>query len=60
MYNEIYEILGLTEHRLNKISMFEASQQFISENKTKVNLEISNFIQNILNWQKMKKSPFLF
>ncbi len=42
--------------RLNKISMFEASQQFISENKTKVNLEISNFIQNILNWQKMKKN----
>ena len=42
--------------RFNKISMFEASQKFIAENKTKVNLEINNFIQNILNWQKIKKN----
>ena len=42
--------------RFNKISMFEASQKFISENKTKVNLEINNFIQNVLNWQKIKKN----
>ena len=42
--------------RLNKISMFEASQIFISENKTKINLEISTFIKNVLNWQKIKNN----
>nr|MBT6354051.1 UvrD-helicase domain-containing protein [Pelagibacteraceae bacterium] len=42
--------------RLNNTSMFEASQNFISENKTKVNLEINDFINNILKWQKIKKN----
>ena len=41
--------------RLNNTSMFEASQNFIGENKTKVNLEINDFINNILKWQKIKK-----
>ena len=42
--------------RLNSISMFEASQNFIGENKTKVNLEINDFINNVLKWQKIKKN----
>ena len=42
--------------RLNNTSMFEASQNFIGENKTKVNLEINDFINNILKWQKIKKN----
>ena len=41
--------------RLNNISLFEGSQIFINENKTKVNIEIQNFIKNILNWRKIKK-----
>lgn len=40
--------------RLNKLSLFEGSQIFINENKSKVNIEIQNFIQNILNWRKIK------
>ena len=40
--------------RLNNTSMFEASQNFIGENKTKVNLEINDFINNVLKWQKIK------
>ena len=42
--------------RFNNLSMFEASQQFISENKSKINLEINNFIMNVLKWQKIKKN----
>ena len=42
--------------RLNNTSMFEASQNFIGKNKTKVNLEINNFINNVLKWQKIKKN----
>jgi DNA helicase-2/ATP-dependent DNA helicase PcrA len=42
--------------RLNNTSMFEACQKFVAENKTKVNLEINNFIVNVLNWQKIKKN----
>ncbi len=42
--------------RLNNISLFEGSQIFINENKTKVNIEIENFIKNILNWRKIKKN----
>ena len=42
--------------RLNKLSLFEGSQIFINENKSKVNIEIQNFIQNILNWRKIKKN----
>jgi len=42
--------------RLNNISLFSASQIFISENKTKVNFEINFFIKNVLNWQKIKKN----
>jgi DNA helicase-2/ATP-dependent DNA helicase PcrA len=42
--------------RLNNISMFEASRKFAEENQTKINIEINNFILNILNWQKIKKN----
>ena len=42
--------------RLNNISMIEASQIYIGENKTKVNLEINDFINNVLKWQKIKKN----
>ena len=42
--------------RLNNTSMFEASQNFIGENKTKVNLEINGFINNILKLKKIKKN----
>ncbi len=42
--------------RLNKTSMFEASKIFLEDNKTKVNLEIKAFINNVLNWQKIKKN----
>ena len=42
--------------RLNNISLFEGSQMFINENKTKVNIEIENFIKNIINWRKIKKN----
>ena len=42
--------------RLNNTSMFEASQNFITENKTKVNLEINDFVTNILKWKKIKKN----
>ncbi len=42
--------------RLNNISMFEACKKFAEENITKVNLEINNFIMNILNWKKIKKN----
>ena len=42
--------------RLNTISMFEASKQFIQENKTKVQIEINKFILNLINWQKIKKN----
>ena len=42
--------------RLNNTSMFEASQKFILENKTKVNIEINDFITNILKWKKIKKN----
>ena len=42
--------------RLNNISMFEASKIFTEENKTKVGLEIDNFIFNVLNWRKIKKN----
>ena len=42
--------------RLNNISLFEGSQIFINENKTKVNIEIENFIKNIINWRKIKKN----
>ena len=42
--------------RLNNISMIEASQIYIGENKTKVNLEIDDFINNVLKWQKIKKN----
>ena len=42
--------------RLNKLSLFEGSQIFINENKSKVNIEIQNFIKNILNWRKIKKN----
>ncbi len=42
--------------RLNNISLFEGSKIFINENKSKVNIEIENFIKNILNWRKIKKN----
>ncbi len=42
--------------RLNNVSMFEASQIFINENNTKVNLEINNFVTKVLNWKKIKKN----
>jgi DNA helicase-2/ATP-dependent DNA helicase PcrA len=42
--------------RLKNISMFEASRKFAEENQTKINIEINNFILNILNWQKIKKN----
>ena len=42
--------------RLNNISMFDASRKFAEENQTKINIEINNFILNILNWQKIKKN----
>jgi len=42
--------------RLNKLCLFEGSQIFINENKSKVNIEIQNFITNILNWRKIKKN----
>ena len=42
--------------RLNKLSLFEASQIFINENNSKVNIEIQNFIKNLLNWRKIKKN----
>ena len=42
--------------RSNNISMFEAAQIFVNENKTKVNFEINTFIYNVLNWQKIKKN----
>ena len=42
--------------RLNKLSLFEGSQIFINENKSKVSIEIQNFITNILNWRKIKKN----
>ena len=41
--------------RSDNTSMFEASQKFISENNTKVNLEITEFVNNVLNWKKIKK-----
>ena len=42
--------------RLNNISLFEGSQIFVNENKTKVNIEIENFIKNIVNWRKIKNN----
>ena len=42
--------------RLNNISMFDASRKFAEENQTKINIEINNFILNILKWQKVKKN----
>ena len=42
--------------RLNNISMFDASRKFAEENQTKINIEINNFILNLLNWQKVKKN----
>ena len=42
--------------RLNKLSLFEGSQIFVNENKSKVNVEIQNFIKNIINWRKIKKN----
>ena len=42
--------------RLNNMSMFDASRKFAEENQTKINIEINNFILNILKWQKVKKN----
>ncbi len=42
--------------RQNNISLFEGSQIFVNEIKTKVNIEIENFIKNIINWRKIKKN----
>ena len=42
--------------RLNNISMFDASRKFAVENQNKINIEINNFILNVLNWQKVKKN----
>ena len=42
--------------RMNKQSMFESAQTFVSQKNSKVNLEINNFLMNILNWQKIKKN----
>ncbi len=42
--------------RLNKLSLFEGAKIFICENNSKVNIEIENFIKNILNWRKIKKN----
>ena len=42
--------------RLNNTSMFDASRKFAEENQTKINIEINNFILNVLNWQKIKKN----
>ncbi len=42
--------------RLNKSSLFEGAKIFINENNSKVNIEIENFIKNILNWRKIKKN----
>ncbi len=42
--------------RLKNISLFEASKIFAEQNKSKVNIEINNFIMNLLNWKKVKKN----
>ena len=42
--------------RLNNISMFEALKDFSSENSTKVNLEIKNFVLKVINWRKIKNN----
>ncbi len=42
--------------RLNNISLFEAAKIFTSENNGKVNIEIENFIKNVLSWKKIKKN----
>ena len=41
--------------RQNKISLFEAAKEYISKTKNNINNEIFNFIQNILNWKKIKE-----
>ena len=41
--------------RKNNISLFDAAREFISISNTKTNNEIFNFVQNILNWKKIKE-----
>ena len=41
--------------RSNNTSMLEAASQFGQETKTKVNLEINEFIVKVYKWQKLKK-----
>ena len=40
--------------RLNNLSMFEAAKEFIQSTESKINNEISKFVQNVLKWQKVK------
>ncbi len=42
--------------RINNVSMFEAAKKYTENNNTKVNLEINNFINNLINWIKIKKN----
>ena len=41
--------------RKKNISLFDAARDFISISNTKTNNEIFNFVQNILNWKKIKE-----
>ena len=42
--------------RLNKISLFEATQQIVFKTNSKIKIELYNFIQNILKWKKLKNN----
>ncbi len=42
--------------RLNKISMFEATQNIIFKTNTKAKNELYKFVDNVKKWQKIKKN----
>ena len=42
--------------RLNKISLFEATQQVVFKTNSKIKTELYNFIENILKWKKLKNN----
>jgi len=42
--------------RSNNISLFEAAKKYFSNSKNKLDSEINDFIQNVLNWKKIKEN----
>ena len=41
--------------RLNNLSFFHASQEYVAEESSKVRIEISNFLAKVNKWHKLKK-----